>query len=262
MSLSELNSGHCPGHLVEALERDFLLAVLDPKPGERILEVGCGSGKLLKILKNRGLTVTGLESDQALASAARDRLNNSALVELGDPGDLPFEDNEFDLVLLGQAITQALDPRAALAEAGRVARKRVVVKTLNPLSWYGLCRRFQGSPRVDAWLGPWRLDSLARGVFGPSNMKRATLFTFPRAWLFWLKWLEMSSFVQRFPFGAVIFLRVDLRYTVRTRPLTAPVKPAALGPTPGPVRRQSGIWRAQAAPRPRPPREHNPPAEA
>ncbi len=237
-----LNSGRPSDHLLVALERDLLLSLLEPKPGERILEVGCGEGKLLQLFRKRGLDVTGLESDQALVLAARNNLQNNTLVEFGDPGDLPFEDNSFDLVLLGHSITLSLDPRAALAEAGRVARKRVLVKTLNPFSWYGLCGRVQGCSDLDRWLSPWRLSSLARQVFGPSRMKRITFSTFPQACLPWLKAVETSPFVQRFPWGGILFLRVDLRYTVRTRPLTAPAKPAALGPTPRPVRRQSGVW--------------------
>ena len=73
--------------------------------------MGCGEGKLLQLFRKRGLDVTGLESDQALVLAARNNLQNNTLVEFGDPGDLPFEDNSFDLVLLGHSITLSLDPR-------------------------------------------------------------------------------------------------------------------------------------------------------
>ncbi len=217
----------------------MLVSLFEPKAGQRLLEVGCGLGRRLKIFRDRGLDVLGMESEQIHVEAARRYLGNSSLVRLGEPGELPFEDNEFDLLLLGHSIIKTFDPSAALAEAGRVARKRIIIETFNPYSLSGLYQRLQGRAEVDNWLSPWRLSGLARQVFGPSRMKRITLLTFPQAWLGWLKTVETNPFIQCLPWGVIIFLRIDLRYTVRTRPLTVSSEPVAFGHQTGQCRRQA-----------------------
>jgi len=224
-------------HLVEALERDLLLGLLEPRPGERLLEVGCGRGRRLAIFRNRGLDVMGLESVPALIEAARRKLGPD-LVQAGDLDDLPWDDNAFDLVLLGNCLAYVKNPESALGEAGRVARRRVVVEMVNPYSWLGLKIRFYDDDPPPRWLGPWRLKNLAEQVFGPSPVRTLSLLTFPQSWLPWLKHVETSPFVQRQPWGGLYFLAIDLRYTLRADPLTARAKPAPLGPAAGPLRYQ------------------------
>jgi SAM-dependent methyltransferase len=224
-------------HLLEALERDVLLSLLEPRAGERFLEVGCGRGRRLALLRRRGLTVTGLESEAERVAAAQKHLGNPSLVHLGRPADLPFEDNAFEVVMLGLARTRALDLTAALAEAGRVARRRVVVEAVNPFSCLGLSLHLAGWDPVQKGISPWRLRRLAREVYGPSRVKLQTLITFPRAWLTWLKGVETSVLVQRMWLGGLVFLAVDLRYVVRTEPLAAPAKPARATPDCGPLTR-------------------------
>ena len=48
-----------------------LVALLDPQPGERILDLGCGTGLLAAAIAERGASVTGLDSDAAMIEAAR-----------------------------------------------------------------------------------------------------------------------------------------------------------------------------------------------
>ena len=223
------------------MERDLLVRLLDPRAGTSLLEIGCGTGRHLQFFRDRGLEVMGLESDRDAVEAARRFLGNDSLVARGRPEDLPFEDNHFDLILLGHCLTRAADPGAALAEVGRVAKQRVVIQTYNPFSLYGLSERFGQEPKKERWLSPWELSAKARQVFGPSPMKRTTLLTFPRAWLPRLKRIEASPLIQELPWGGLVFLKIDLRYTVRTRPLSLPSKPAAMGTQPGSCRRQSGI---------------------
>jgi len=233
------NRSDLSSHLLEVMETDLLVSMFRPKAGQRLLEVGCGSGRRLKLFRDRGLDVLGLESDQVLVDNARRSIGNDSLVRLGEPGELPFEDNTFDLVLLGHALVRAFDPRSALAEAGRVARKRIIVKTYNPYSLIGLNHRLQGKSEIDRWVSPWGLTSMARQIFGATRMQRITLLTFPKAWLKRLKTIETAPLVQQSPWGGIILLKIDLKYTVRTRPLTVPSKPVPLGPQSGPYRRQT-----------------------
>jgi len=224
-------------HLLEALERDVLLSLLEPRAGERFLEVGCGRGRRLALLRRRGLTVTGLETETETVAAAQRHLGNPSLVRLGRSEDLPFEDNAFDVVMLGLARTRVSDLSSALAEAGRVARRRVVVEAINPFSCLGLSLQMAGWDPFQKGVSPWRLRRLAREVYGSSPVTLQTLITFPRSWLTWLKGVETSVLVQKLWLGGLVFLTVDLRYVVRTEPLAAPAKPVRATPECGPLRR-------------------------
>ena len=47
------------------------LDLLDPKPGERILDVGCGEGTLTRKIVERGATVLGIDNSPEMIAAAR-----------------------------------------------------------------------------------------------------------------------------------------------------------------------------------------------
>jgi SAM-dependent methyltransferase len=98
--------------------------------GARVLEVGCGPGHLsLRLARQHGLQVTGLDLDPAMIARARanaDRPGNgdgrrpSFLV--GDAASLAFPDASFDLVVSTLSMHHWADPTAGLAEIGRVLR--------------------------------------------------------------------------------------------------------------------------------------------
>ena len=50
-----------------------LIGVLDPKPGERILDLGCGDGVLAEQISQAGADVVGIDTSESLLAAARGR---------------------------------------------------------------------------------------------------------------------------------------------------------------------------------------------
>ena len=83
----------------------LLLEYVGAKAGDRILEVGCGSGFLARLLARSlaDVQVTGLDTDGALLEvadqlAAGDALTEQLTFNQGDTLHLPFADNSFDLV--------------------------------------------------------------------------------------------------------------------------------------------------------------------
>jgi len=68
------------------------LDLLDPKPGERILDVGCGEGSLTKKIIDCGASVLGIDDSPEMIAAAR-ALGVDAI--LMDAADMPFN-GEFD----------------------------------------------------------------------------------------------------------------------------------------------------------------------
>ena len=69
-----------------------------PRKGMRVLDVGCGTGTILKMYRDAGCRVSGIDSSPAMAVAARQKLGPRAGICMGDGCQLPYPDNCFDLV--------------------------------------------------------------------------------------------------------------------------------------------------------------------
>lgn len=109
--------------IADALEHCVLR--LDPRPGERILDVATGTGWTSRLLAQRGATVTGVDIAADLLAAAQDSAAAAGLpirYELGDAEQLPFEDGAFDAVVSTFGVMFANRPEAAAAELARVCR--------------------------------------------------------------------------------------------------------------------------------------------
>jgi SAM-dependent methyltransferase len=94
---------------------------IGPVAGQRVLDLGCGSGVFLRAAADRGATVSGLDASEALLELARARVPD-ADVRIGDLESLPYEDDFFDAVTGFNSFFFAADIVAALREAGRVAK--------------------------------------------------------------------------------------------------------------------------------------------
>src|SRR5689334_15946154 len=52
---------------------ESLIDLLDPRPGQRVLDLGCGTGDLTAKIAERGATVVGLDADARMIERARAR---------------------------------------------------------------------------------------------------------------------------------------------------------------------------------------------
>jgi ubiquinone/menaquinone biosynthesis C-methylase UbiE len=89
--------------------------------GERVLDVGCGTGVFLRMCADRGAVVSGLDAAEGLLAVARERVPEADL-RLGDMQALPYDADTFDVVTGFTSFFYADDMVVALREAGRVAR--------------------------------------------------------------------------------------------------------------------------------------------
>jgi SAM-dependent methyltransferase len=118
------------------------LDLLDPRPGERILDVGCGDGTLTKRIADRGATVLGIDNSPEMVVAARAKGVDALLLDAADMQffaefDAAFSNATLHWVLekeqAARAIFRALKPggrfAGELGGEGNIARLREALDT-------------------------------------------------------------------------------------------------------------------------------------
>ncbi|HEY3015954.1 MAG TPA: class I SAM-dependent methyltransferase [Nocardioides sp.] len=91
--------------------------------GDRVLDVGAGTGELATALVELGATVTAVEPDQDMAALCARRTRDLAVdVRLGGLPDLPVPDASYDVVVANFVVNHVDDPRAGLRSLVRAAR--------------------------------------------------------------------------------------------------------------------------------------------
>lgn len=162
----------------QAIRRAFLAGVEFPSSA-RVLEVGCGTGVLTRLLARwPGIaSIVGVDSAPSLLRRARDLAADLSGVEFrqADGRSLPFEDAAFDVVVYDSALCHIPRPDLSLVEACRVLRPggrlaafdgdyattTVAIAELDPLQ---LCVNAMMAGSVnDRWLVR-RLPALVRQV--------------------------------------------------------------------------------------------------
>jgi ubiquinone/menaquinone biosynthesis C-methylase UbiE len=119
---------------------------LNPRPGERILDLSTGTGWASRLVARRGATVVGADIAADLLDAARDKATAEGLpitYQIGDAEDLPFETGAFDAVVSTFGIMFASRPEQAAAELARVCRKGGRIALTTWLSDSTLFQMFQ-----------------------------------------------------------------------------------------------------------------------
>jgi demethylmenaquinone methyltransferase/2-methoxy-6-polyprenyl-1,4-benzoquinol methylase len=117
------------------------------KPGDRALDLCCGTGDIALALAEQGADVTGLDFSEKMLEVAAHRLEKAHCPRLklvqGDAQSLPFPDNSFDAITVGYGLRNLSNLETGLREMVRVARPgaRIVAldfgKPANAL-WRGL----------------------------------------------------------------------------------------------------------------------------
>jgi demethylmenaquinone methyltransferase/2-methoxy-6-polyprenyl-1,4-benzoquinol methylase len=110
------------------LWRAAMVRAVEPKPGERILDIAAGTGTSSAALQRSGARVVAVDFSPGMIAEGRRKHKNIEFIE-ADAEKLPFGDNEFDAVTISFGLRNINNPKAALSEMYRVLKPggRVVV---------------------------------------------------------------------------------------------------------------------------------------
>lgn len=87
---------------------------------DQILDIGCGTGAISKILKSQGFNITLTDIDY-------NQMCNQYPVIIYDGGKLPFKNKQFSVSLILTVLHHAKDSGIVLDEAIRVTQNRIIV---------------------------------------------------------------------------------------------------------------------------------------
>jgi SAM-dependent methyltransferase len=155
---------------VHDFARRAILGALGLRPGDRLLDVDCGGGLLLRDAAEAGAVATGLDHSEEMVKLARERAPGAA-VKLGDAERLPFADASFTAVSMSVVFFFLADPVAVLRESARVLEPggRLAIFTTS-----AALRGTPAAPEPIASLGHFHTDAelvafaAAAGLVGPA----------------------------------------------------------------------------------------------
>jgi len=130
--------------LLDELETEFVRRYGD---GRDILEVGCGTGLVLRRIQQFAKSAKGVDLSPGMLAKARER--GLDVVE-GSATALPFEDHSFDVTCSFKVLAHVPDIRRALSEMVRVTRPggTVLAEFYNPYSFRGLLKRIGPAGKI------------------------------------------------------------------------------------------------------------------
>jgi SAM-dependent methyltransferase len=105
-----------------AWRRRRALLLAEVRPGERVLDLGCGAGRFVAALRDAGADPVGVELAEAALERARRNVPGADLRLVAEDGALPLGHGEVDLVWCSEVLEHVPDTVAFLTEARRVLR--------------------------------------------------------------------------------------------------------------------------------------------
>jgi ubiquinone/menaquinone biosynthesis C-methylase UbiE len=137
-SFDKFDATGVEGWMVDRFNRHALETV-GKIPVERVLDVGCGEGRMIHdlVVETPGLRVTGIDDDTPkLKEGWRRNAHPRIRFEVADVYKLPFPDSHFDLVTAFSVLEHLEDPHAALMEIRRVCSPGWLIASVPFEPWW------------------------------------------------------------------------------------------------------------------------------
>ena len=206
---TETHSAH------EMRRRKVLLSLLPPRAG-KAADVACGTGRGLRLLRDRADQVVGVDGTLAMLALVKEKLGPGTFVTQANAAGLPFSDATFDLVIslnFLHLFPTVEEKTAFVVEMGRVLKPggTLIVEFDNALQglFLGAVRKYLGKDIGYDW--PWQI----RRCFpaGKFTMARLHGSNLPFLWRVPIA-RNLDNYTTRFPLNylaARLFVRAIRR---------------------------------------------------
>lgn len=213
------------------LEMNLMKVMLAPLSGQRMLDIGCGTGKSLEYFLDSNLQLAGIDPSPYMIDHAQQRLGNKAELYRGFAEDLPFEDNSYEYSFFFTSLEYTEMPAKAIEEACRVTKDKVFVGVLNRYAPNNLLKRLKGLMAGNVYskssfFSIWELKRLVHSILGDVPVSWRTTLQFPLVYGKAAFFVENLTVVQKSPFGAMIGMVIIPVPRFRLTPMLLKEKPA------------------------------------
>jgi hypothetical protein len=228
MSLDKENADYYAGQLKTAhiqycfsRQKELILELVVPRAGERMLCIGNDMGDYLQIFRDKWCQLTGLVSSAEMLGATRKQMGEGIELHFGKAEDLPFSDDEFDIVVVIKALETARSPQKVIAEATRVCCGRVFIGFVNKYSFAGTQQRLKrifGFPLMKKirFFSIEEIKDMAGSLIDIQTIKWGSVIYFPAIVYNISKGLEELVPHMKNPLGAFVGLTFPVKYVYRT----------------------------------------------
>ena len=203
------------GQYADNLEKGLFLKLVQPKSGQSVLDIGCGTGHNLAFFKELELKAAGIDMSKPMLDIASNTLGSDAELYWGHAEELPFGNNSFDIVTLITVLEFVSDPIQVLKEASRVAREQIYLGILNKISLPGINHRIKGKFRDSIYnqarfYSIWEIEAMVRRAIGKVPLEwQSTLFS-PLSWHKYIRWFDRRLPSANNPFGAFLGVKLNV----------------------------------------------------
>jgi ubiquinone/menaquinone biosynthesis C-methylase UbiE len=189
------------GAVAHQMEQEAIFALAEVRTGERVLDVGCGTGIYTLELARRDVHVVGVDPSMEMILIAREKFRRAGFKGYficGSAEALPLRSERFDLALAVTSLCFVRHPDQAIQEAHRILRPsgRLVIGELNRFSLWAFMRRLKGLftdtifNQAHFWSQTELKRLLRRGRFETDGMR--TVLYFPP--------INRKTFLKRYRF--------------------------------------------------------------
>ena len=142
---------------------DMSKQFLDRVPGNKLLDIGCGTGLTSSYFACGGFQVCGLDAAISMLKIFQQkRIFSSGLLADAETVNLPFKDESFDVVISNGLFCLFEDLERVISEAGRVLKKGgMFCFTVEDVEWYWP----QNYRRSNMWIHRHNLEEMANYLF-------------------------------------------------------------------------------------------------
>jgi len=219
LSDERLNKAY--GRYIFPRQKELILDLVAPRTGERVLGVDCGTGNYLQPFREKGCAVTGIDSSAEMLKIARGKFGGVTELMTGKANDLPFSDNEFDIVTLIISLELSDNPKKVLTEAIRVCRDRVFIGFLNNYSLAGNKQRLKEIFNLPLnspirFFSYDEIRSIVSGIIGSHSISWGSVICLPPTVFDFFSQLDKIFPLRKNPFGAFAGVMFPVKYTYRT----------------------------------------------